>query len=183
MTLFTSLTTRLRTVLGRRQNPSTGAGSFFDHHDDTTPTDPTGTPSHGFPHGYHPVRHPATTGEPNRGDELLFIDTEITRAAATGILDHGNHHLLDNIIEGRRQQWHTEIDAAARRRHHLTDGLIATATYYHHQAQHDLTTARLALIATTTENNHWRHHLTGPLTTRGPGLSTDPHNNPDTPRT
>ena len=151
---------RLRDRLRRHPTPSQPPSTYDTGHD-TTPNDPTGTPATGFPHHYHPMPHPATTGEPNRADELLHIDTEIARAAAAGILDEGNHHLLDTLIDHKLPQWHTAIDHARTRRHHLTDGLIATATYYDKQAKHDLDRIRATIQTLRQENTHNRTHLTG----------------------
>lgn len=141
---------------------------------DPDTADPTGQPAHGYPHHHHPIGHQLTLGQPNRGDELTFIDTEIARAHAAGILDEGTLHYLDHLIDTRSRQWHHAIDIATRRHHHLADSLIATATYYHRLAHHDLDTTRALHAATTTENTHWRALLTG--------HTPHPNTGPDTPQ-
>jgi hypothetical protein len=128
---------------------------------DTNATDPAARPADGYPHHYVPIPHILPTGEPNRGDELLWVETEIARHAAAGTLDEGTAHLLDATIDARLTEWHHAIDAAAARRRHVGAGLHATQRHYLSHTQAQLATALTAHATAATENAHWRRLLTG----------------------
>ncbi|GGB81414.1 hypothetical protein N798_00220 [Knoellia flava TL1] len=158
--LIITLTTRLRAR--RDQRRSTDHEPVLLHGTDTTDHhDPAGTPSAGYPHHYVPTGHLGTTGEPHRDEELAWIDAEIAHALESGILDEGNHHYLDALIDHRTTQWHAAIETVAHRRRHAADGLIATATYYLALARHDLATTRLAHATAAAAHAHLTTQLAG----------------------
>ena len=155
---------RPRSALTRltRRNQPEETTPWVDHPGlGTDDTDPAGLPAAGYPHQYFAIHHPLPTGEPNRGDELLWVATEISRHAEAGTLDENNHHLLNTQIQARHQQWLHAIDAAAARRASVIEGLIAGATNYSIVANEHLVATRTALAEAECENRHWRSLLLG----------------------
>ena len=108
-----------------------------------------------------PLHHPLPTGEPNRGDELLWVTTQIAKHADAGTLDENNHHILNAQIDARLEQWLHAIDAAAARRKFIIECLIAATSNYSIVANEQLHTTRAALTVAETENRHWRSLLLG----------------------
>jgi len=156
-------------------NPWIGSPDL--RHDDT---DAQAAPATGYPHHYFPALHPLPTGEPNRADELLWVDTEIARHAAAGTLDEYSLHVLDAQIEARKQQWLQAVDAASARRDHTIRGLIATETHYATYADLILAATRRQLATAEAENAHWRKYLTGSTEPAPPphGVHPDNHHAP-----
>lgn len=139
-------------------------------------TDPAGRPARGYPHHYFAIHHHLPLGEPIRGDELVWVATQVERMAAAGILDENNLHLLDAEITSRRNAWHHAISQSAKRRTFIIDGLISAQRGYLLIAKEQLTTARLRLKTLQSQHAHWAELLTGnhPALSR-PVLAEIPH--------
>lgn len=164
-TALTRLTRRLRPARPEQTSPWVGHPGLTIHD-----TDPSGQPAEGYPHQYFAVHHPLPTGEPNRGDELLWVTTQIAKHADAGTLDENNHHILNAQIDARLEQWLHAIDAAAARRKFIIEGLIAATSNYSIVANEQLHTTRAALTVAEIENRHWRSLLLGDH----PNLATTP---------
>lgn len=114
-----------------------------------TDRDPAARPTSGYPFHFHPLPHPLPSGQPNRGDELLWVETEVARHADAGTLDEGTAHLLDAAIDAKLDQWTRAIHAASASQHRMARGIHAGEVHYLTLAQAQLAdaTARLAEVS------------------------------------
>lgn len=112
-------------------------------------------------HFMHPTDHTLPQGAPIRGDELIWVETQIEMHAAAGTLDDGNPHILDAEILQRLQQWDQAADHEAHSRGRTAHSLHAEETQHLVRLREELAQLRSARPRAHAENNHWRSLLLG----------------------
>ncbi len=158
-----SIITRIRNMFRRpaeKETPSQTLDKALPDYD--TDRDPAARPTSGYPFHFHPLPHPLPSGQPNRGDELLWVETEIARHADAGSLDEGTDRLLDATIDAKLDQWTRAIHTASMSQHRMARGIHAAEAHYLTVAEAQLADANAQLTEVSRYDDQLRQQLLYP---------------------
>lgn len=109
----------------------------------------------------HPVDHVLPQGTANRGDELVWVATQVELHAQAGTLDEGTPFILDAEINHRHAQWDDAVDHEAFQRARTAKALYSEESEHLTHILEELRELRTALRRAQTEDDHWRALLHG----------------------
>ena len=121
----------------------------------------------------HPVDHVLPQGTVNRGDELVWVATQIELHAQAGTLDEGTPFVLDAEINHRHAQWDDAIDHEAIQRVRTAKALYAEESEHLTSILEELKQLRTELRNVQALDNHWLELLYGAPVTTPPKASNE----------